>query len=276
MHQAEAFARDEIGLRPYRSAVWQGFVLVNLDGTADDFETGLEEMADDLAPYDLASMKLVIAREWDCEFNWKVLVENFMESYHHLGAHAKTLQPMMPARNTWTERERRRYVRAHLPYKPDVLANVRRREEMDRPSGGFSVLQSLRADQKGEWGLYLIHPNMLLTTTEDRVIWYRIQPLGPDRIKLLTTTLVAPDVLDLPERETLIAEQAEMLYTFHVEDMEVCTAVQRGLHSPAWQPGRLSHLEMPVWLFHRYLAARVRGVWPTDDREAAPGQRAVD
>ena len=27
---------------------------------------------------------------------------------------------MMPARDTWTEQERRRYVRAHLPYKDSV------------------------------------------------------------------------------------------------------------------------------------------------------------
>ena len=64
-----------------------------------------------------------------------------------------------------------------------------------------------------------------------------------------------------------------MLTAFHLEDMEVCTAVQRGLYASGWQPGRLSHLEMPVWLFHRYLAARIRGVWPTDDQPAAPGQR---
>jgi len=272
MHQAEAFSRDEIGLKAYQSAVWQGFIFVNLDGSAAPFHTGLEEIEADLAPYCLPEMKLVIAREWECHFNWKVLVENFMESYHHLGIHCKTLQPMMPARDTWTEKERRRYIRSHLPYKRAVRDQVLQREAGAR-SGGFPVLPGLRSDQKREWGLFLLHPTTLLATTEDRVIWYRIQPLGPDRIRLLTTTLVAVDVLDLPNVEELLTEQAEMLYTFHLEDMEVCTAVQRGLYSSAWQPGRLSHLEMPVWLFHRYLAARVRGVWPTDDRDPAPAQR---
>lgn len=63
------------------------------------------------------------------------------------------------------------------------------------------------------------------------------------------------------------------LVEFHLEDMEVCTGVQRGLYASGWQPGRLSHLEMPIWLFHRYLAARLRGVWPTDDRTPANSQR---
>lgn len=273
MHEAEAFSREEMGLAQYRSAVWNGFIFVNLDGTAGPFEKGMEEITEDLAPYALEKMKVVVAREWDCEFNWKVLVENFMESYHHLGIHHKTLQPMMPARNTWTERERRRYVRCHLPYKAEVLRQVAEREAKGAADLGFPVLQGLREEQKKEWALFLIHPSMLLATTEDRVIWYRIQPLGPDRITLLTTTLAAPEVPDLPGAEAMIAAQAEMLYAFHLEDMEVCTAVQRGLYADAWKPGRLSHLEMPVWLFHRYLAARIRGVWPTDDREPAPGQQ---
>jgi phenylpropionate dioxygenase-like ring-hydroxylating dioxygenase large terminal subunit len=272
MHQAEAFSRDEVGLKAYKSAVWNGFIFVNLDGSAEPFETGLEEMTEDLAPYHLEKMKLVIAREWDCEFNWKVLVENFMESYHHLGIHCKTLQPMMPARNTWTERERRRFIRCHLPYKPEVLDEIKMREVTGNGMGRFPVIPGLRPDQKTEWSLFLLYPSMLLSGTEDRIIWYRIQPIGPDCIKLLTTTLVAPEVLDMPEAEAVIGDQAEMLYTFHLEDMEVCTAVQRGLHSSAWKPGRLSHLEMPVWLLQRYLAARIRGVWPTDDRPAAPGQ----
>ena len=54
--------------------------------------------------------------------------------------------------------------------------------------------------------------------------------------------------------------------------MEVCAAVLRGLQSRTSQTSPLSHLEMPVWLFHRYLAARTRRAWPTDDRPAAPSQ----
>ena len=40
----------------------------------------------------LLAMAVVMARDWEIPCNWKVLTENFMESYHHAGAHAKTLQ----------------------------------------------------------------------------------------------------------------------------------------------------------------------------------------
>ncbi len=272
MHQAEGFSRDDFFLKPFRSEIWQGFVFVNLDGSASPLAPGLEEMAADVAPWRMEGMKVVIEREWDCEFDWKVLVENFMESYHHLGIHSKTLQPMMPARNTWSERERPHYARAHLPYKNSVAEESRAREESGDLSKGFPAIPGLGGAAKSEWGLFHIYPAFLLATAPDRVIWYRLQPLGPGRLKLLTTTLVAPEVEGLPNFEEIRKREAEMLYKFHREDMEVCTAVQRGLRASAWRPGRLSHLEMPVWLTQRYLAARIRGVWPAVDRPPAPGQ----
>ena len=274
MHQAEEFCRDEFFLKPFRNEIWQGFIFVNLDGEAPNHSApGLVEMAADLAPFRLAEMKLVIAREWDCPFNWKVLVENFMESYHHLGIHHKTLQPMMPARNTWTEQERRNYVRAHLPYKESVAEEYLAFESRGDFSTAMPPLPGLSDLQKSEWGLFLVHPTFLLATAPDRIIWYRLQPLGPDRLKLITTTLVAPEVVARENFETLRQNTARQLVDFHLEDMEVCPAVQRGLYASGWQPGRLSHLEMTVWLFHRYLAARIRGKWPTDDGNYAPGQR---
>jgi phenylpropionate dioxygenase-like ring-hydroxylating dioxygenase large terminal subunit len=273
MQQAEGFARDDFMLKPFQTEEWNGFLFVNLDGSAAPLARGLHEMAADVAPFRLPEMKLVYAREWDCAFNWKVLVENFMESYHHLGIHHGTLQPMMPARDTWTEKERRHYVRAHLPYRESVREEYRAFEERGDFSSELPPVPGLGDLQKSEWGLFLIHPTFLLATAPDRVIWYRLQPLGPSRLKLLTTVLVPRQASEREGFTPVLEKVAESLVRFHLEDMEVCTAVQRGLYASGWQQGRLSHLEMPVWLFHRYLAARIRGAWPTDDRLGAPGQR---
>ena len=80
---------------------------------------GLSEMASDLSTFRLDKMKPAPRRD-TALLNWKALAGAPMESYHHLGIHHKTLQPMMPARDTWTEQERRHYVRAHLPYRDSV------------------------------------------------------------------------------------------------------------------------------------------------------------
>ena len=154
-----------------------------------------------------------------------------------------------------------------------MASEYREFEERGDFSGRPPPVPGLADEQKSEWGLYLVHPTFLLATSPDRVIWYRLQPLGPGRLRLLTTVLVPPSTAALDNFPRLREGIEESLVRFHLEDMEVCTAVQRGLYASGWQQGRLSHLEMPVWLFHRYLAARIRGAWPTDDRTAAPGQR---
>ena len=85
MQQAENFTFSDWHLAPIRSAVWQGFVFVNLDGAAPDLDIQFADFAATVAPWNLAALELVISMDWECAFNWKVMVENWIESYHHLG-----------------------------------------------------------------------------------------------------------------------------------------------------------------------------------------------
>jgi phenylpropionate dioxygenase-like ring-hydroxylating dioxygenase large terminal subunit len=274
MQEAEGFCASDQRLTEVRSEIWEGFVFVNLGGRATPVADQLGELQANVAPWRLREMNVAIELGWDCPFNWKVMIENWMESYHHLGIHSRTLQPMMPAKDTWTEKERPHFIRAHLPLKPALVAEIEQAEaEGRRALPGFRPVRGLSDRQRFEWGLYLGLPCFMLLVMPDRAIWYRLQPLAVDRCRLLTTTLVAPEAMEDPAFADQLAAETKMLRDFHVEDMQVCTAMQRGLGSAAYRPGRLSHLEMPVWLIQRYLAARGRGTWPTRDLPAAVGQR---
>jgi phenylpropionate dioxygenase-like ring-hydroxylating dioxygenase large terminal subunit len=273
MHQATDFCRDEIALAEHRSAIWNGFVFINFDGTAPALDSWLAEMNADFGDWNAAEMKLVISREWDCPFNWKVLSENFMESYHHAGAHLKTLQPLMPARDTWNEQERSGYIRCHLPYKHSLLDQWDEQARAGAHPFGFPTIERLPAWKKRECGLFMAFPAFLTFTLPDRLVWYRLQPIGPHRMKLLTTVLVPETTTTHSNFEEMLERETKMLIDFHAEDMEMCTAIQRGMYSMSAPRGRLSHLEMSVWLLQRFLAARARGTWPAMDRPAAQSQR---
>ena len=273
MQQAEGFQREDEGLHEFRSEIWQGFVFVNLDGRAEPLAAQLTEMDRAIEPWRVSEMQVVLQREWDCAFDWKVLVENFMESYHHLGAHKGTLQPLMPARNTWTEGEHRGFVHSHLPYTADYCAAIAASLAAGDASTGFPVIPGLPPEGHTHWHLYQVFPAFLFFTGHDCCAWYRLCPDGPGKLKLLTCLLVPRETAEREDFPAILEQETQRMLDFHLEDMEACTAVQRGLHSRAWKPGRLSHLEMPVWLFHRFIAARSRGVWPTDDRPPAPSQR---
>ena len=269
MQGADGFERKDWRLFEFASSVWHGFVFVNLDGKAAPLSEQYADFGERIAPWRTEDMEIAIALEWQCEFNWKVMIENWMESYHHLGAHSATLNPIMPGERTWTETEHPYFVRAHLPFTEAYATELRRAKEAAGRRAFVSVRGLSRA-QETEWGLYLGYPCFMFLTMPDRVLWYRLLPLSAGRCRLLTTTLVARESLGLPGLADIVAAETKLLRDFHLEDMMVNTAVQRGLNSSKAVRGRLSHLEEPVWLIQRYLAARAQGRYPgTSAAEAA-------
>jgi phenylpropionate dioxygenase-like ring-hydroxylating dioxygenase large terminal subunit len=108
-----------------------------------------------------------------------------------------------------------------------------------------------------EWTVYLAAPNTLLFVAADRVYWYRLQPLAAGHMYIHTTMLVHPNSVSAKNYPQILADEIEVMRKFHLEDMEMCSAVQSGLGSVAYQPGPLNQLEQPIWLFQRYLARQI-------------------
>ncbi len=255
MQQAEGFDRSEVCLHAFRSAVWEGFVFVDLSGEAPPLEERLAGLRDRfLGKWRMAEAEVVWSAHWDCPFNWKVLVENFMECYHHLGAHRKTLEPFLPAKGCWTEPFDTAFSAMHLPLKEAMRDEIR---EAGGASTAFPVFPGLGLDDCLEWSIYLAYPNALFFNAPDRVYWYRILPTGPATSSLVTTLLVRPEAKAMPDYEAVLAREVQGGIDFHQEDMEMCAATQRGMASAGYSPGRLSHLEETIWQLQKYLAGAI-------------------
>lgn len=262
MQNAADFEKSDWPLTAVRSEIWNGFVFINFDGKAAPVAQHYADLDALLAPWTIAEMGLAITMEWECDFNWKIMVENWMESYHHIGAHSTTLNPIMPGQNTWTEAEHPHFIQAHLPYtealQAEAAATLARGEAMP----GFLPIARLSEEQRKEWGLFVGYPCFMFLTMPDRLLWYRLLPIGAGRCRLQTMTLVSQDTLASPDFPAMIEAETPLLRDFHLEDMVVNTAVQKGWQSRYAVRGRLSHLEEPVWLIQRYLAARLNGSLP--------------
>ena len=274
MGQAEDFCRSDWTLKEFRSEIWQGFVFVNLDGKAEEtVASQFSKLAPDLARWTDTKLQVVFESHWDIPCNWKILAENFMESYHHAGAHLKTLQPLMPARDTWTESEKADYIRCHLPYGEKTSAEIGSATEKGGNWHTFPPVPGLEGSAASGWGLVLGYPLFTCALLPDQLVWYRIEPVAPDQLRLMTTVLVPESTTRNPDFPAMLEKGKKEANDFHLEDMEVIGAVQRSTLSDGYQRGRLSHLEMPVWLIQRFLAAKIRGTKPTLDRPPAPGQK---
>jgi phenylpropionate dioxygenase-like ring-hydroxylating dioxygenase large terminal subunit len=257
MQEAIGFDKSDWKLAEIRSVIWEGFVFVNFDEAAPALETQYEVFTATVAPWKMAELELVISLDWECEFNWKVMVENWIESYHHLGPHVKTLNTLMPAQDTWTEPPNPAFIHAHLPMTGRDATAIRDAIENGEAGTGFLPLPGLAPERQAEWNLFVGFPCFMLLLARDRAIWYRLQPISAERCKLTTTTLVSRESRSAEGYAATLEAETKMLKDFHMEDMEVNAAVQRGLRSRHAARGRLSHLEEPVWQFHRLLAAQM-------------------
>jgi phenylpropionate dioxygenase-like ring-hydroxylating dioxygenase large terminal subunit len=257
MQKADGFNPQDWRLAPIRCDIWQGFVFINLDDQAQPLAEFYAEFGKIVAAWNLSELELVISMDWECKFNWKVMVENWIESYHHLGPHTQTLNPLMPAQDSWTEAPDLAFIHAHLPLTGRDAAPLLEAIRQGVAGDGFLPLPGLGEAQQSEWKLFVGFPCFKLLLARDRAIWYRLQPISPEYCRLTTTTLTSRASLSMPDYKKVLEAETRMLRDFHTEDMAVNEAVQRGLHSSHVVRGRLSHLEAPVWQFHRQLAARM-------------------
>ena len=95
--------REEHSLPAFRIEVWMGVVFVCLSADAPPLAERLADIASHLAEFDMESFAapgtLAAPEVW--EANWKLVVENGMESYHLFKVHEKTLERVTPTRGAY-------------------------------------------------------------------------------------------------------------------------------------------------------------------------------
>jgi phenylpropionate dioxygenase-like ring-hydroxylating dioxygenase large terminal subunit len=265
MHKSEGFKRKETCLHHFRTEIWEGFIFITFDPNLEPVSQHYAGLLPHVERWNIAQMEMVADLQWDCDFNWKVAVENFIEPYHQLGAHTETLEPIIPAAGSWFEPEAPNYLILHQPLAQEILEQAKAGEANGTSLAALSINafkppDRLKAEDYYEYTVYLAKPDLLLAVGSDRVYCYFFLPEGSDKLTLRTTLLVTPESKQLEDYEQILEREIEWLKRIQTEDMYVCTGVQQGLRSSTYSPGPLSHLEMNILLFYRYLASRIRAV----------------
>jgi choline monooxygenase len=225
MQDACDFKVEDIRLPPLRVHEWQGLVFVALDERVPAFDEVYAGIAERIAPIDLSAMRYLRRDSYDIDCNWKVYIDNFLEGYH-------------------------------LPHVHPGLSRVLDYRAYDTELFPWHSLQSspLRnsADIYGDGQAfyYFIYPNVMLNIMPGRLQTNRILPLGPGRCRVEFDYYYARDEAAQKRIE------ADQSFSDEVqqEDIDICEAVQKGLASGYYEPGRLCpKREGGVWHFHNLL-----------------------
>jgi nitrite reductase/ring-hydroxylating ferredoxin subunit len=231
---------------------WQGFVFVSMDADAAPLAPRLEPLTDHLAPYGLDRLVIADTIEFDSPWNWKLLVENFMEAYHHIGPHRDTFQVSNPAKDSFVvDNDGGPWSLLYMPGAagPD--------EQHGDGSFGLPLFSGVDRERGDDLLAACVYPTLLFAVTGKLATWYEVVVLSHDRLTLRIHLLLEPEVAADPDVIAALPMIREGLSWIHGEDIPVNEGPWRGLHAPLATQGRLSPYEEAIWQFNQYWVARV-------------------
>lgn len=231
----------------YKLEEWHGLVFVNIDGSAEP----LAERYRDIAPYmELYNgMSYAHGDEWEAEYwtsNWKLVMENAMESYHLFKVHKPTLETITPTKGAY-------YVEGNAQWAVTAGEYVGMMDPIKKLAGGKKV------GPANHYLLISLPPSFVgILSAEGTLGYLAMLPDGPGRCYTRGGSIgIKP-----PKQSKLEKQFTE---DFFKEDKWICERAYRSMKSRHAKGGHLVELERIVQDFHRYLAVRLTGadVGPT-------------
>lgn len=249
MQGVEDFCKEEIALQSYRHEIWQGFIFVNLDGQAEPLAPQLSGLDEYLELYDFGGYQTITPTDWgECAWDWKVMVDNFMECYHHMGPHRKSLESEYPAKLSYTDAGGEAF---------SLMWACQAGGYEATPPFLSPGAAGLPDELRHKLAIFIVYPLLQVVVGPGFMYWLKTLPLGPGRIQLQLDIAMSPAALAAPDLEARQKELIEAIVEIHKEDLDVCAAVQRAISGGAQGQGRLSLLEQPLWEFYQYLGRRL-------------------
>jgi len=242
----EAFCKDQIALPKVRVENWLGWIMVTLDPDAPDPSAALKDVEDLIGYLDMSSYRETFREEFRWATNWKVLAENFMESYHLPVCHSGTIGGTVDLMKM-TCPEGSPAFNYHYIMKNDTLPLT-----LAHPSN-----TTLAGDQRRTTWLLSIYPALLITLTPGYFWYLSLTPEGPGHVKVLYGGGMSADWCADPEASVHLAAVKALLDDVNVEDKGCVERVYQGLCAQMSGPGPLSHLERPNYEFAQYIASRM-------------------
>jgi phenylpropionate dioxygenase-like ring-hydroxylating dioxygenase large terminal subunit len=244
----ESFCKADYKLPQVRCEEWLGWVMVTLNPDAPPVSAKLAEVESLIGDYQMEHYVETFRETHVWDTNWKILAENFMESYHLPVCHSGTIgglsrldemvcPPGRPAFNF------------HTILKDDTLKIA-----LAHPSNTRMI-----GDRRRTTFLLAIYPSLLITLTPGYFWYLSLHPHGVGKVDIIFGGGMSPDFAHSPEAQAHFAQLKSLLDKVNVEDRGCTERVFKGLNAGAAKPGHLSHLERPNFDFAQYLAEQTGG-----------------
>jgi phenylpropionate dioxygenase-like ring-hydroxylating dioxygenase large terminal subunit len=255
MKDAEGFDRTENGLVPVRMESWAGFVFLTFGKDTPPLLDHLGDLPARMASHQPADMRFTWSITLPAACNWKLLVENSLESYHTGTVHRATVGAQtsrsLPTSGEWLMIQ---------------VISGRSIATLPGTEPPFPAIPGL--DGEALQGTYftMIHPACQLAFEQDCMWWLNVLPQAHDRSLLEIGGCFPKSVLEDPEFEAKAAPYYERWEAVGREDVGILEKQQKALTSVLYKPGPLSWRDDQVqavgkWVLAHLPEAEVKGDW---------------
>lgn len=245
MERSHGFDGAAHGLAPIRLESWAGFVFLNFDKSAPSLLEHLGDLPRVLGGHRCEEMVCTWRYDIDCRCNWKLLVENALESYHTGIVHVRTVgaqaEAFRPTRGNWLNLQ--------------VLSRTSVAVLSDKPP--LPPIEGL--SEEAQLGTYftMVMPTTQLICAQDCAWWLAMRPVAPDRTHLSLGGCFPKATTALPDFAASAALYYDRWVRVAEEDVGMLQRQQQGLASPLYRPGRLSWRDEQVHAVHRWVMERM-------------------
>jgi len=242
----ERLPRDQLGLVPVPIELWQGFIWLNVSGTAGRLGEQLLRFGSDdpeqWARYGLGDLVIGATRRYDVQANWKIIVENYNECLHCPTVHPSLL-PLVPL-----------YRFGEVEETPGTGTSGNRLADGLNSFSltGRSALPTLPGltaeDANTFYGVTLL-PNLIVNYHSDNVSTFHLFPVAPDHTRVYCDYLFRPETVRDDAFDP--SEVVDFRNRLALEDWAVCERAQQGMGSKAFVDGGvLPYADRYVHAFH--------------------------
>ncbi|MEM9147308.1 MAG: SRPBCC family protein [Pseudomonadota bacterium] len=247
MRQNKDFCKDSYRLPPVRCQEWLGWVFVTLNAAVAPVAERFAGVEAEVGDFGMGAYVETFFETHLWDTNWKVLAENFMESYHLPVCHAGTIGGLSrldemvcpPGEDSFNYHT--------------ILKDASLQIAMAHPSN-----TRLEGDRRRMTYLLALYPGLLITLTPGYFWYLSLHPQGVGQVRIAFGGGMSPDYVNDPDAQAHFTRLKALLDDVNAEDRGCTEKVYRGLCSDAAEPGHLSHLERPNYDFAQYLYQRVQ------------------
>ncbi|MEM7208937.1 MAG: aromatic ring-hydroxylating dioxygenase subunit alpha [Pseudomonadota bacterium] len=222
-----AFPRGSQDLVEVRSAIWNHIIMVNLSGSAVPLSQWTQEIDQRWSGYDFADTFPGYDMTYDIDANWKLTLENFLESYH-----LPTVHPGLNAYSPLHDHE--------VLVQDRIMGQISLNYQPDDSGKGLPCFPDLPDDRRRRAEYLLLFPNLMLSVTPDHFRVTLVLPSSPRHThQRWRFFFVGEDCQDdrFSSARTGVANRID---TYTQEDIAILERLQAGRHSSAYDGGRFS------------------------------------